>query len=310
MKKTKITAKIDELWPPLPYCEWKETLETLHMWMQIVGKVKLALAPFINQWWEVVFYITARGMTTGRIPYNNEIFQIDFDFISHNMSIYKSNNRSKTIPLHARSVADFYKEFIEKLAALGIHTKIIPVPVEVLNPIPFSEDTKHASYEAEYVTKWWRILVQINMVFDQFRSSFRGKSSPIHFFWGSFDLNGTRFNGKHAKPPKMANPLGKIMRFAENEENFAFGFWPGDQRLPYPAFYSYIYPAPKEMTTINFGENIYFNEALSECIMPYEVVQKTKDPRKTIRSFLNTTYSESAKLAGWDIKSLEGSIPS
>ncbi len=297
------------MWTELPYEDWKDTLDTLHMWMQIVGKVKLALAPFINQWWEVAFYVTASGMTTGRIPFGSDIFQVDFDFLIHNLSIRTSNNQQKIISLENRPVAEFYKEFMDALTSLGIHVKINPVPVEVPNVIPFIKDTQHASYDKDFVARWWHILLQTSIVFDRFRSSFRGKSSPIQFFWGSFDLNGTRFSGKTATPPKMKGSMGKIMRFAENEENFAFGFWPGDQKLRHPAFYSYMYPTPKGMETIKLDKGISFNEQLGECILPYEIIRKAASPEKNILNFLETTYTESAKLAEWDIQSLQGKVP-
>ncbi len=297
------------VWPELPYEEWKNTLDTLHMWMQIVGKVKLALAPFLNQWWEVAFYVTSTGITTGRIPFENEIFQVDFDFISHYVAIRTSTGQFKKIPLIPRTVARFYQEFMEVLSSLGIKVTIWPIPVEVQNPIPFIKDTKHTSYDKEYATKWWHILWETNVIFDKFRTPFRGKSSPIHFFWGSFDICGTRFSGKTAIPPKAKGVMQKIMRFAENEENFTFGFWPGNQGFPYPAFYSYIYPAPKGLETINFGKDATFNEQLSECILPYESVRKSVQPEVTIMNFLQTTYTKSAQLAGWDLKVLEGPVP-
>jgi len=297
------------MWPELPYDKWKDTLDTLHMWMQIVGKVKLELAPFINQWWEVAFYITPSGMTSGNIPYKGEIFTVDFNFINHTLSIHTSTNKEKIIPFRSQTVAAFYEEFMNALKDLEIHVEIWPVPVEVADTTPFNKDTKHASYDKEYVTRWWRILVHINMIFDKFRSSFRGKSSPIHFFWGSFDLSGTRFSGKIAAPPQMKGSMGRIMRYAENEENFAFGFWPGDLKLPFPALYSYMYPAPQGMKTIRLDQGASFNEQLGECILPYDVVRKAANPEKSIWNFLETTYTESAKLAGWDIKSLQGKIP-
>ncbi len=298
------------LWPSLVYNEWKDTLDTLHLWMQIVGKVKLALCPFINQWWQVAFYVTTRGMTTGRIPYKKSTFQVNFDFMTHHLSISTSEGKEIVIPLQPRSVKDFYSQFMEALKSLGITVSIRPIPSEMSNAIPFHEDTKHASYDGEYVSRWWRIQLQVNEVFEVFRSPFRGKSSPIHFFWGSFDLNGTRFSGKKAKPPKLKGEMGKIMRFAENEENFAFGFWPGDERFPYPAFYTYLYPAPQSYETIKTGPSIsYFNKKLSECILPYEEVRRKKSSEKEMLHFLETTYVESAKLAGWDIAYLQGPVP-
>jgi hypothetical protein len=296
-------------WPSLPYEEWKETLDTLHMWMQIVGKVKLSLAPFINQWWEVAFYITATGMTTGRIPYENGIFQVDFDFTHHKLFIYTNTKQKIIIPLKSYSVAQFYKKFIEAIILLGIHVVINPIPTEVTNPIPFVKDTIHASYDKKYVTRWWNILVQSSLVFDRFRSSFRGKSSPIQFFWGSFDLTGTRFSGKSATAPKIKGELGRIMRYAENEENFAFGFWPGDERYPNPAYYTYMYPQPKGFSLLNFGKYASFNEKLAECIFPYETIRTMPSPEKVLMQFLTGSYSESAKIAGWDINSLKTRVP-
>lgn len=296
-------------WPRVPYDEWKDTLDTLHMWMQVVGKVKLALAPFLNQWWEVAFYITSSGITTGPIPYQEEIFQADFDFIHHTFSLHTSTGKTKTILLQPRSVAIFYEECMETLQELGIQVTIWPVPVEVPDPIPFDKDTKHASYEKDYVTKWWHILVKTHIVFEQFRTSFRGKSSPVHFFWGSFDLSSTRFSGKKAIPPKMKGIMENIMKFSENEENFTFGFWPGDEKFPHPAFFSYAYPEPSGIIKAKFGKDITFNEQLRLCILPYDIVRKAKTPEKTLLHFLESTYTESTKLAGWDIQSLQAEVP-
>lgn len=299
-----------ELLPSLPYKDWKDTLDTLHLWMQIVGKVKLKLNPFLNQWWEVAFYVTARGITTGRIPYKTIAFEVFFDFISHKLHIQTSEGKEKIILLEPMSVAEFYKKFMQSLTLLDIKIAITPTPSEVPNPIPFKKDTKHSSYNKDSVVKWWQIQIHISFLFDQFRSTFRGKSSPVHFFWGSFDLSTTRFSGKKL-PDKTDWPKGyKFMRYAENEENFAIGFWPGDEKFPYPAFYSYMNPAPKGSETIKTGPAIsYFNKKLSLCILPYEDVRKTKDPEKEILNFFETTYKEYAKLAGWDIKSLEGLVP-
>ena len=298
----------EALWPELPYEAWKDTLDTLHMWMQIVGKVKLALVPFINQWWEVAFYVTATGLTTGRIPYANGAFEVDFDFLLHTLNIQTSNNDRKRIPLEPRSVTDFYTDFMDTLQSMGIQVKIDAVPVEFESAIPFPTDITHASYDKDSVTRWWHILLQINLIFDQFRTPFRGKSSPIQFFWGSFDLSGTRFSGKTVTPPKANGYMEKIMQYAENEENFAFGFWPGDQKFPHAAFYSYLYPAPKGIETAMFKNGISFNEQLTECILLYDAVRKG-NPERNIMNFLQTTYKESALLAGWDIESLQAKIP-
>jgi hypothetical protein len=297
-------------WPSLSYDSWKETLDTLHLWMQIVGKIKLKQNEFLNHWWEVAFYITARGMTTGRIPYEGYAFEIDFDFIDHKLFIRTSRGEQKIIKLKSQTVNDFYKDFIQTLASLEIKVKINTTPSEIPNAIPFTKDSKHKSYDKTSVTNWWKVQLQTSFILDRFRSNFRGKSSPVLFYWGSFDLNTTRFSGEKL-PDKTDWPKGyRFMRYAENEENFAAGFWPGDERFPQPAFYTYIYPVPKGCETIKTGLQIaYFNKKLSECILPYEEVRKTKNPEMEIINFLETTYKEFAKLAGWNIKELEGPTP-
>ncbi len=300
-KKTQYT------WRALPYEEWNDTLDTLHMYMQVAGKVKLTLCPFLNQWWEVAFHVTASGMTTGLIPYENRLFEINFDFISHNVFICTNDNETKTISLMPRSVADFYKEFMKTLNALGITVKINTLPSEVPNPIRCDEDTERASYDKEYVHRWWRILVQLCPIFEKFRSPFRGKSSPVQFFWGSFDLSETRFSGKPAEPPKTG---GRIMRFSENEENFACGFWAGNAAYPYPALYSYIYPPPVGIESVRLKPDFaVYDPKLAIFLLPYEDVRQKADADELIMDFLQSSYSESAKLAGWNIKSLEGPVP-
>lgn len=299
------------VWPDLPYEKWSNTLDTLHMWMEIVGKVKLLeLAPFLNHWWEVAFYVTASGITSGSIPHNNEIFQVDFNFLNHTLNIQTSSNKSHLIQLQPMAVADFYHEFMGSLKKMGITVKIWPIPVEVQNPIPFAKDTQHASYDNQYVERWWHILVLVTMVFEQFRTQFDGKSSPIQFFWGSFDLNGARYSGKEVEPPKMKGTMGRIMKFAENEENFAFGFWPGDQNFPHPAFYSYLYPKPPGMERLKFDNGAAFNEQLDECMLLYESVRNTSNPSQAIMQFLDSTYTESAMLAGWDLDKFKTQTPS
>ncbi|MDB4978498.1 MAG: hypothetical protein JWM56_684 [Candidatus Peribacteria bacterium] len=296
-------------WPELPYDKWKDTRTTLHMWTQVVGKVKLALAPFLNQWWEVTFFVTATGLTTGPIPYEGKTFEVDFDFLDHTLSIRTSTGKALVMPLVPKTVAAFYREFMNALTELGIHVTIWPVPVEVSDPIPFEQDTSHASYNKDYVTRWWRILRQTQTVFESFRTSFRGKSSPIHFFWGSFDLSGTRFSGRMATPPRYEGVMGRIMEFAENEENFAFGFWPGDNRFPHTAFFSYLYPEPPGIRTTTLLQGASFHEQLGECILPYDAVCNTEHPDQTILDFLESTYTKSAELAGWDISSFRTRIP-
>lgn len=297
-------------WPPLPYAEWKDTRDTLHLWTQIVGKTKLRLNPFLNHYWEVVLYVTATGLATGRIPYGKIAFGVEFDFTSHRLRIVTSEGKKELIPLKPRTVSDFYKEYMRALENAGMHISITPTPSEVPNPIPFKENTAHASYDKEYVARWQQIQLQASFVFDRFSSTFRGKNSPVQFFWGSFDLSQTRFSGKKL-PDKVDWPRGySFMRYAENEENFACGFWPGDERFPHPAFYSYMYPAPKGFEAINAGSaGAFFSRDLSEWILPYEDARGARDPEKTILNFLETTYRESAKLSKWDAAYLEGLVP-
>jgi hypothetical protein len=298
------------LWPPLPYEEWKDTCDTLHLWMQIVGKVKLKLSPFLNQWWEVAFYITPRGMTTGRIPYQDLAFAADFDFLAHTLTIATSAGEHQRMVLAPRSVAEFHQEFLAALSELGIDVAITPTPSEVMHPIPFADDTQHASYDGDYVTRWWQIQLHASFLLDRFRTDFRGKSSPVQFYWGSFDLNTTRFSGKQL-PDQTEWPKGySFMRYAENEENFACGFWPGDERFPHAAFYSYLYPAPPGCESMNTGPAFsYFHEQLRECVLPYAEVRRTPNPEEEIMSFLETTYREYATLAGWDLEALKGPVP-
>ncbi|MCL5279928.1 MAG: DUF5996 family protein [Planctomycetes bacterium] len=298
------------VWRALPYEEWQDTRATLHLWMQIVGKVKLKLSPFLNQWWEVALEVTPRGMTTGRIPYQDKAFAVDFDFLAHTLALTTNKGQEQHLLLRPCSVAQFYQEFLSALAALDIHVTITPVPSEVAHPIPFAEDTQHASYDSGYVTQWWQIQLRSSLILDRFRTNFRGKSSPVQFFWGSFDLNTTRFSGKRL-PDRTDWPKGySFMRYAENEENFTCGFWPGDERFPHAAFYSYLYPAPAGCETIDTGPaSSYFHTELRECILPYAEVRRAQDPEGEILDFLETTYRQYAGLAGWDLESLTGLVP-
>ncbi len=298
------------MWRELPYNEWHETLDTLHLWMEIIGKIKLAFSPFLNQWWEVTFYVTASGLSTGPIPYNGDVFQIDFNFMKHELTMQTSwSTSTKTLKLTPMSVAAFYERLLKMLKDLGIDIKIWPVPVEMTIHTPFTEDTEHAQYQKNSVENWWHILLHTSVVFEQFRSSFRGKSSPIQFFWGSFDLSGTRYSGKLAIAPKYKGVMAKIMRYAENEENFAFGFWPGDERFPEPAYYSYLYPSPSGMEAIKLTGGGFFHEQLGECVLPYASVRQAKQPATKLLHFLETSYKKYAELAGWDTKVLRTKTP-
>lgn len=300
------------MWDDLPFDQWEDTLDTLHMWMQIVGKVKLELAPFLNHWWEVAFLTTANGLTTGPIPYGLELLQIDFNFTgsnSHSMVIKTSWQNEIVVELQPQTVADFYNKFFDLLAGAGIDISIWPVPVEIQDSIPFPKDKQHKSYDKAYVERWWQIMMKSSIVFDQFRSSYRGKNSPTQFYWGSFDICGARYSGKPAKPPKLTGVMGKIMRYSENAENFCYGFWPGNKNYPHPAYYAYIYPQPKGIEQIRFHGKPLFDKQLGEFILPYDYVRLAEHPDRKLLEFLESAYAQSAKLAGWDVSSLQNQVP-
>lgn len=289
-------------WPELNYQSWNEALDSLHMKMQIIGKVKLALCPFLNQWWQAAFHLNLKGMTTGLIPYEDRLFEVEFNFIRHNLTILTSNNELKIIKLDESSVADFYHNFMDTLISMGITVKINTLPCEFADPVRFELDDGRKSYDKDTVHRWWMILLQVQTIFESFRTTFRGKSSPVHFFWGSFDLCESRFSGKPCGSPEGG---GRIMKFAENEENFTFGFWPGDKNYPHAAFYSYFYPAPPGVETLKD----YYNPNMREFILNYDEVTASRDPDGTIIQFLSKTYERGAILAGWDIESLRAEIP-
>jgi hypothetical protein len=305
------TEHAPEVWPSLPLAEWRETLDTLHMWTQIVGKVKLELTPFLNEWWNVALYVTPRGLTTGSIPGGTGIFEIDFDFIDHNLFIRTSRGSIKAMSLIPRSVAAFYAEIMAMISALGIDVTIDPLPVEVPNPVRCDLNETDASYDPEYAERWWRILVQTEMVLQRFRSRFVGKSSPVNFFWGSFDLAHTRFSGRPATPP-AGGP--HFMQLAEDQENYACGIWPGNAtasglEFGEPAFYAYIYPDPagfKEATVRPAAA--YFDSQFGLFILPYDAVRQSADPAEALLDFLQSTYEAAATYANWDRDALE-SIP-
>ena len=298
-------ANNPESWPALPFDAWQETYATLHMWTQIVGKVRLALSPLINHWWEVPLYVSARGLTTSAIPYKRGIFEVEFDFLQHNLVIQTSEGKSKTIPLVPRSVADFYKEFMGSLAGLGIEVKIWHMPVEVPNPIAFDLDTQHASYDREYVTRFWRILLLTHNVFTEFRSRFIGKSSPVHFFWGSFDLAVTRFSGRRAPERDGAD---SITREAYSHEVISAGFWPGGGEIKGPAFYVYAAPEPA-----GYGQSsvspakAFYHSGMKEFFLMYDDVRTSPSPRAALLEFLESTYDAGADLGKWNRADLERS---
>jgi len=282
------------------------------MWTQIVGKVKLELAPFLNEWWNVTFQVTARGMSTGLIPYRDRAFQVDFDFIDHNLSIHTDDGIVKAMSLVPRTVADFYGDFMDTLHAIGIEVAINPIPTEVLDPISCDVNRTNSSYDPDPVHRWWCIQVQTAKVLQRFRSPFAGKSSPIHFFWGSFDLSYTRFSGRPAPVPEGAPSFFQI---AEDQENIAFGFWPGMTNfagvtLGEPAFYSYIYPAPDGYSEASVRPGVaYFDRSLGEFILRYEDIRRAESPEEEILTFFQSAYETAATLAGWDRNALERAVP-
>jgi hypothetical protein len=290
-------------WPPLPLAAWESTRATLHMWTQIVGKVRLALNPRVNHWWQVPLYVSARGLTTSAIPYGDHAFEMEFDFIDGNLAIWKTGQPSTFVRLFPRSVADFYQETMAALAALGIDVKIWPVPVEIANPIPFPDDRQHASYDPEYVRRFHRILLQGDAILKEFRSRFIGKASPVHFFWGSFDLAATRFSGRRAPEREGADP---ITREAYSHECSSAGFWPGGGEIAGPAFYSYAAPAPPGYAASSvLPPAASYHTGVGEFILLYDDVRQTASPRADLLDFFQSTYDAAANLGNWDRANLE-----
>lgn len=305
----------NDLWPILPLDPWKATYATLHMWTQVVGKIRLAQTPLVNHWWNVPLYVTARGLTTSVMPYKDRSFEIDFDFIDHQLLIKCNDRATETIALAPRSVADFYGEVMQKLHDLSIEVKIWPVPVEVENPIPFEQDSENASYDPEYANRFWRILVRTDKVFEEFRSRFIGKCSPVHFYWGSFDLAVTRFSGRRAPEREGAD---SITREAYSHEVISHGFWPGirtsgatersnsDGTIDAPAFYSYTAPEPADLSKeLVRPSQAFYSSAMKEFILLYEDVRNADSPEAILLDFLQSTYEAGANLTSWDRAALE-----
>jgi hypothetical protein len=293
----------DDRWPALPLAEWGDTRDTLQLWGQLAGKLKVELSPFQNQLWQTAFQLTARGLTTGTIPFASFVFQVDFDFVDHNVEILTSKGGRKAIPLYPRSVAHFYDELMGCLTALDIDVRIDPMPQEVPNPISCAEDTIHASYDANAVNCWWRIATSSARVMWQHRAWFTGKASPVHFFWGGFDLAMTRHNGE----PNPFPPRGSyIFRVAENEKNWAGGFWTGGDPIDFSTYYAYMVPKPDGLEDARVEPAAAFwSPELGEILLPYDAVRAADDPEATLMAFFQSTYAVSADLAGWDRERLE-----
>lgn len=303
----------EEIWPALPYSGWSDTCATLHMWTQVVGKLRLAAAPQSNHWWNVALYLTARGLTTSAVPYRNGAFEIEFDFIDHQLVIRTSDGQSASMALAPRTVAAFYDEVMTKLAGLGIAIHIWPQPVEVPDAIPFDQDTVHAAYDAGSAHQFWRALLQADRVLKKFRTRFIGKASPVHFFWGSFDLAATRFSGRPAPPHPggVPNLADWAVREAYSHECSSCGFWPGNGGFGQAAFYSYAYPEPAGFGGADPGDPAgYYSHELREFILPYDAVRASAEPDAMLLRFLQATYEAAANLGGWDRLVLERPLTS
>ena len=303
-----MTHPVDQRWPDLPYAAWRDTCATLHLWTQVVGKIRLARTPWLNHSWHVPLYVTSRGLTTSPIPHESLSFEIDFDFVAHVLDIRVSNGAQKNIELRPRTVADFHREVLAALEELDVPVRIDERPCEISGAIPFSEDRTHGSYDADYARRFWRVLLQVDRVLKQFRTGFVGKSSPVHFFWGSFDMAVTRFSGRRAPPFTAATPgvALDVMREAYSHEVSSAGFWPGGGAIDYAAFYSYAYPAPEGFAGRAVQpRDAFFSGQLGEFLLSYDAVRTASDPDRALIAFLQSTYEAAAETAHWDRAALE-----
>jgi hypothetical protein len=293
-------------WPELKFSEWQDTLATLHMWTQVIGKIHLRQTPLVNHWWNVPLYVSARGLTTSAMPYEDRIFEIEFDFLDHQLLIKCSDDSITRFALRPQSVADFYAEVMSALRGFGMEIKIWTTPVEIPNPIPFEEDHEHKSYDAEYANRFWRSLVKMDEVFKEFRARFIGKVSPVHFFWGSFDMAVTRFSGRPA-PPREGADL--ITREAYSHEVISHGWWPGNKDME-AAFYSYTAPEPAGLAdTVGAGKirppQTFYSSEMKEFFLLYDDVRQSDSPETSLMDFCQTTYEAGANLASWNRAALE-----
>lgn len=295
----------DERWPALSYEAWKDTYATLHMWTQVVGKVTVALARPLNHSWGIALHLTPRGLTTQLLPHDSRAFTIEFDFIEHQLVIRTTDGEQRVLRLEPRTVADFYRDVMGTLSAMGLAVKVWPVPVEIPDPIPFEQDTQHHAYDPEYANRFWRILMQVERVFARSRCTFVGKSSPAHFFWGAFDFAVTRFSGRSA-PPREGPAF---MQEAYSHEVISHGFWPGSAPILEPSFYAYAVPEPNGLKEARVEPAAaYYHRELGEFILPYEAVRTAPDPDRALTSFIESTYHRAATLAGWDRGALERKV--
>jgi hypothetical protein len=302
----------DQFWPLIPFAEWTETAATLHMWTQIIGKIRLTLSPWVNHSWNVTLYVTSRGLTTSPIPHGFHTFEIRLDFIDHELRILKSDGATRTQKLQPQSVAKFYDVVMKALDDLELPVKINMLPNEIENPIPFDQDEEHRSYDPEYANRFWRVLVQSDRVFKEFRSRFCGKCSPVHFFWGSFDLAVTRFSGRPAPPHPGGVPHlpDAITREAYSQEVSSLGFWSGNAAMPTPIFYSYAYPEPPGFAEAKIRPDAAFYQSqLHEFILPYDAVRTAENPDEVLLDFAQSTYDAASELGKWDRDALEEKKP-
>jgi hypothetical protein len=295
-----------EAWPSLPYDAWQDTYATLHMWTQVVGKIALAQASPLNHSWAIALHLTPRGLTTAVLPHGRRSFAIAFDFIDHHLAIETTDGARRVLPLTPRSVADFYRDLMDTLNQMGLPVRIWSTPVEIPAPIPFERDAVHRSYDPEHAQRCWRILVQVHRVFTACRSAFIGKCSPVHFFWGSFDLAVSRFSGRPA-PPREGPAFA---REAYSHEVISHGFWPGSGPVLEAAFYAYAVPEPQGLKTAPVQpESAFYHPELNEFILPYDVVRRAAAPEAAVAAFIDSTYSQAATLGGWDRAALERPVP-
>jgi hypothetical protein len=307
---TPTTRDDSALWPELPYAAWKDTYATLHLWTQIVGKIRLKQTPWLNHSWHVVLYLSPRGLTTSPIPYGDRNFQLDFDFLDHVLRATTSDGAQKEVRLVPRSVAEFYADLMRSLSELGVEVRINELPNEIPDAIPFSKDRSHASYDRDFAQRFWRVLLRSERVLSEFRTSFIGKCSPVHFFWGSFDLAVTRFSGRRAPPfpagGAVPNLPEDVVREAYSHEVSSAGFWPGGQGIDYPAFYSHASPAPPGFPTAAIHPSqAFWSRELSEYILPYDAVRTADHPDEVLMEFLTSTYEAAASAGNWDRAALE-----